>query len=543
MFPELRDFLRTISLRERRFVGLSALALMVVTSLPLFFAYGFGAVRGMVWTGKQYLSPGDTPVYFSYIMQVKQGAYLFRNLFTTEHVPPVLNIFWLGVGLFARAFSLSPLVAYYLTRTILIFPLCVVLYLLIGQCYRAVRERMIALTCVLWTSGVGLFFEPFFGNAVATATRYERPIDLWVSEGNTFLTVLYSPHFIASLTLFFAIILLLSFAWKTEHVRYGVAAGVCGLLLFQFHPFHAPTLYAIPFVYGAVMLLRKQHLQKNFWWSYALFVGISLPSVAYHYYLSRSSPLIAAMNARNVTLTPSLWHVAIGFGVWSIAWALTWQLRRRGYQQLLHWDFLCVWAIVQTSLLYSPLLFQRRLVEGLQFPLVMLGVPALCALYAWLTKSRFANRAYVIIFLAMILLSSNIYAVRSDIQLFFANYGGLFYVDRNETAVWRWIEKNVSRDAVVLASPFLSNMIPGMTGRTVFIGHWAMTLSGSQKQSAAATFYRSQDSVGRAFFLKENNIGYVLYGPRERSAVRGEITMSGLQSVFRAGDFEVFAVK
>lgn len=543
MFFELRVFLQRISRREWRIVWLLALALALVTSLPLIFAYVFGASRGMIWTGRQFLAPGDSAAYFSYITQVTQGIFLFRDLFTTENVPSMLNIFWLTVGFFAKLFSWSPIAAYYIFRVLLIFPFCAVAYALIAYFFVAVRERMVALACLLFSSGLGLFFEPFFANAAPTLTSYARPVDLWVAESITFLTVLYSPHFIASLTLFLAIVFFLLFAWQTERRVYGVIAGVCGLLLFNFHPFHAPTLYSVPLVYGIVRFLRKEKRPKNFWWSYALFVIISVPSVAYHFLLARSSAIVAVLNAQNVTLTPPFWYVLIGFGVWSVAWIGTYHLLCRGYDKLRDAEFLCVWAGTHMALLYAPMLFQRRLIEGLQFPLIMLGVPALCALYARLVRSPYANRAYVLGFLGMILLSSNIYAIRTDIQVFAENYRGYFYVDQNEAAMWRWITENVPRSAVIIATPQVANAIPGFTGRKVFAGQWALTIDMAQKKDMIIAFYQSSDAAARKAFLKKNGITYVLYGSQERSLVVGKINMQGLQSVFRAGDMEIFAVQ
>ena len=57
--------------------------------------------NGWEWNGRSFFAPGDFSVYLSYIAQVRNGHLLLQNSSTTEHLVPVLNIFWLLIGWFA----------------------------------------------------------------------------------------------------------------------------------------------------------------------------------------------------------------------------------------------------------------------------------------------------------------------------------------------------------------------------------------------------------------------------------------------------------
>ena len=150
MWSDLRVFLRSITPTEWKRVFWCALLLAGVTTFPVVYGYVIGAMRDMVWTGRQFLAPGDTAVYLSYIEQIKQGSWLVQDWYTTEQLPATFNIFWLVVGLGARIFSAPALIAFHVARIVLIFPLVAVVYILISWFFSQVRERWCALLLTLF---------------------------------------------------------------------------------------------------------------------------------------------------------------------------------------------------------------------------------------------------------------------------------------------------------------------------------------------------------------------------------------------------------
>lgn len=536
--------LATVTKREWALVAAAAVFAAIVTTVPPIVGVLAAGSRGLEWNGRQFLSPGDFGVYLSYIAQAKEGRLLFANLNTTERLTPVLNVLWLSVGLLARAFSLTPIAAYHVARVALIFPFAAAAYASIAYFFREKARRLGAFLLFMFGSGLGLYAAPFLPVAIPAGGAYEWPIDFWVSEANAFLSMLYSPHFIASFGLIIAALTLLLMAYDAGRARYGAWAGLLALVLFEFHPFHAPTLYAVG---GAALVLRT--LQEGFrprqWAAYLAFLAVSAPSVAYQYWLTHGSPNAAFMLANNVTTTPSLPHVIIGFGAVS-ALAVAGRFADRDGRILAvpHRRFLAAWAAVQLLLVYFPFSFQRRLLEGLEFPLVLLSVPALVVLYRRIVgRPEFGKTfamTYGVLLAVAVFLPSSVSAIIRGVDAYVSDRPPIFYFTKDESAALGWLRGHAPQDAVVLSAADEGNVISGWAFRSVYAGHWANTIDLGRKQEEIARFFGGASSDERRVFVAERGISYVYEGPSER-ALGG--TLAGdpaFEEAFRAGDIAVY---
>jgi len=539
----LGGFFRSIGRREWAGVTALAAAAMIVTSLPPLYALYIGQQRGQVWTGLQFLSPGDLNVYLSYIEQVRQGRWLFVNLYSTERLVPVLNVLWLAVGLLGRALHLAPLAAYHLVRVLLIPLFAFSAYSLTAWFVRPVRRRLAAFALFFFGSGLGFYFVPLFRNTISTMYRYEWPIDLWVAESNAFLTSLYSPHFIASFALFLSAFFLLFFSFSSDRKLHALFAGLAALALFEFHPFHAPTLYAVPLVWLAWRAFRHGPDLKK-WLNYAIFCAVSAPAVVYQFFLTHYGPGAKQMVSANLTITPSIWHVLIGFGLVSLLWPLGyWLARREEGDADGRWDLLLAWVVTQLLLVYGPITFQRRLLEGLEFPLVILSVPALAAAVAWI-RSKVQAVEYVVAIAAaasvLIFLPTTVFDLGRAFSAYYYDNPPIFYMSRDQAAALDWLRRSTPADAVVLGSIDSGNVIPGWSGRRVYAGHWVNTLDLQRKFGEVADFFGGQmpDSQ-RLDFVHSQGIDYVYCGAPEKLLGGCPTDASAFAPVFRSGDIVI----
>lgn len=543
----VRGVFASVTRREWAWVAAAALFAAAVTTVPPVVGEFVARARGIEWNGRQFLSPGDFGVYLSYIAQAKAGHLLFENLNTTERLTPVLNVLWLAVGLLARAARLAPIAAFHVARVALIFPFAAVAYASIAYFFREKAHRLGAFALFMFGSGLGLFAAPFLPAAVPVGGAYEWPIDFWVSEANAFLSMAYSPHFIASFALLIAALTLLFMAYDAERVRYGVWAGLLALVLFEFHPFHAPTLYAV----GGVALLAasvKEGIRPRQWAAYLAFLAVSAPAVAYQYWLTHVSPNAAFMLANNITITPSLPYVILGFGAVSILAIFGWRAdaeirafapsRRR---------FLAAWAIVQLLLTYGPFSFQRRLLEGLEFPLVLLSIPALAVLYRRILRRPEFGRAfamtYGVLLAAAVFLPSSVSAIVRGVDAYVTDRPPIFFFSTDESAALAWLRERTPQDAVVLSGADEGNIISGWAVRKVYAGHWANTIDLARKQEEIARFYGEAGSEERRSFLERNGITYVYEGPSERGLGGTLADDPTFEQAFRAGAIAVYRLR
>lgn len=542
----LRGLFSSISSKEWKAVAAAAAVAVLLTAVPPLYGLYLARARGLVWAGLQYLSPGDFNVYLSYIEQAKQGRLLFENLYTTEKLFPVLNVFWLLAGWLARLFHLSPLAAFHVIRTLLIPPLAVSAYALTAFFFQESRRRLTAFGLFMFGSGLGLYLSPLFASSQPVGGSYQWPIDMWVAESNTFLTMLYSPHFIASLTLIILAVLLLLLAVDSGSWRLAAGAGLAALLLFEFHPFHAPTLYAVPFVWISWLTVRRRAGLRQ-WLAYCLFAAVSLPAVAYHYYLTHYDAAAAALLRANLTITPKIWHVLIGLGAVGLLWLPGYLLlRRREPARADRWDLLAIWVVVQGILIYSPLTFQRRLLEGIEFPLALLTVPVIFwagqRFWRWIGSDRTYGYALCTVAAVIVFLPSTVSAMVRSLDAYSSNKPPIFFYSRDEFAAMDWLRRSTPLDAVILGSATSGNKIPGLTGRRVYLGHWVNTIDLGRKRREADSFFGGMDDAQRLDFAGRQGISFIYCGPTERAAGGCPADRAAFPVVYSGGEVTIMRV-
>ncbi len=374
--PEIKNLIKTISKKEWIFVFFSILLLLILTSAPYIYGY-FNTPEEKFYLGFHFVSMGDIPVYYSYIEQVRDGNFLFENLFTSEPQAKFLNIFWLAIGIFAKIFSLSARLAFQLSRLLLIPFFVIFLYIFIAYFFQDKIKRKLILIFILFTSGIGGLLAGILDKLPVNAEKYgyyNWPMDLWVAESNTFFTLYHTPHFIASLLLIIAVFFFALLAIENKKIKYSLAGGVCALALFQFHPYHVPTIALVLLIYVAGLSIRDKKIKWNALGQIMLIGLISFPSFAYHFYLLQTDYVTAAKANLNVTLTTSPILTVISYGfllVFALIGAAVW-IKHHNFQNKKL--FIMVWMFVQFLAIYLPLNWQRRLTEGLQIPMAMLAI-------------------------------------------------------------------------------------------------------------------------------------------------------------------------
>ncbi len=310
-----KQLLQTITKKEWRLVILLIIVVIIITTVPYVYAY-FNAPPGYFYDGLHSLTPGDTLVYFSYINQVKAGNWLLKDYFTSEpQANGILNVFWLSVGLMARIFNLSPLIAFQLARVLSIPILLSLAYIFLAYFLAEKIQRKLAMIFLCFSSGVGAYFALYYEKVFLNSLQgdlYLWPIDLWMPETNVFLTLYHNAHFIFSWICMLAFFLLMLLAWQNNKYKYSLGAGLVGLFWFNFHPYYFPYVFAILFVYGLIRLVKQR--QIFYVYHYLVALALCLPSVLYHYYKIKTDLVIGVRASQNVTMTSPFIFNFWGFG-------------------------------------------------------------------------------------------------------------------------------------------------------------------------------------------------------------------------------------
>jgi len=378
------------------------------------------------------------------------------------------------------------------------------------------------------------------------------PLDLWVPEANIFLSLYHNPLYIASWTLILAIFLLMLLAWENNDYRYSWGAGGLALVLFNIHPYHPPTIYGILGIYLVVLFI----LEKKFWFyakHYLYLIIISLPSIFYNFWLLWTNPVVLGRTMESVNLITHPLATISGYGFLFLfaVFGLIIFLKNKGWQdkKLL---FIVIWTISSFVLIHFNFLrFPRRLTEGLQFPLVVLSIYFLFYLYN-LLKNKINSQVFnliiynkgVLIFPFIILFTfSNIYIYLNDLIIYYHQYPN-YYISNDFIKVTKKIKEETSEDILILASYKNSNLIPGLTGRRIYAGHFGETINHLKKIDEINWFYSTNDEDELKYqFLRSRGVNFVFYGPEEKALGNFPPQEKNyLKKVYQSGDYSLYQV-
>ncbi len=528
IFEYVREVLRLrrefTSRKDTLLIAAVSFSLIILTSIPALAALLIAHAQGVVWSGRVHLSPGDLAVYLSSIAQAGHGKFFLENMATTERLIPVPNVIWSLGGVFTKL-GLSTFGAYQALRILFIPVFVAVSWGALKHFVPKRTPRVVALLLFHFGSGFGALTALFLQATAATQSTYQWPIDLWVAESNAFLSAMYSPHFIASWTLLIAALWMFSKALSEERIRYAVLSGVCALLLFQFHPFYVPMLYAVGCIWAVFAVFRGKNIHKVFK-RYAIFVALSLPAVIYYFWLTKFTLNGVGMVGQNLLWTPSPVFVLLGFGAFAILAFFG------GVSEL------TLWALTTMVLLYIPFTFQRRLLEGKQFPLAALAGIVLVHAYNRMKPLSGFMAAASTVLLTIAFFPSTFYGIVAPIKMMSApKYTHIFFFSKEENAALEWIRKNTTRDAVFLSEVDMGNNILGWGERTVYAGHWAATIDVVTKKQKVDAFFRSMNERERLAFLHEYHISYIFD--------RGDklVNNAPLRQVFQSGEIRIYQAR
>lgn len=510
-----------------RLAGLS-LFLIFITSIPWLFAWWQTPTGSRLW-GVQPYNEIDTPVYFSYINQVKDGAWLLKDFYTSENLPAMFNPFWLMVGWLARFLALSAFKAYQLARIILIPVFLVVLDFFLGELKIEGDRRWWTTLMVVFSSGLGAlvgailaFFHGSFNQLVP---------DIQIPEAFTFFTLFHSPHFIASITFILLTFALFLRAIDRRSWRSAILAGLSALFLFQFHPYYILLIYAVTGSYAA-WVFYKYHF--NAFKYLVAVVVISLPAVLYYYFQLKNS-LMAIKASQSVTLSPPLWALVVGYGLLIPLAVAGWKIWKKEYPET--WSksasFIFIWLALSAALIYAPVVYQRRFFEGPQVAVAILASFGLLAATEFLKKFKMLD---IIIWplLAVLLLGSNV-------SIWEADWQSNSYLHDSFLQAAAWLRTTTPADSVIMVSRNTGNPLAALSSRTVWSGHGHETIFAQSKDLVVDwLFAPTINAAGKAALLKKLGINYIFYGSEERAL--GRLPPDLFPQVFSNGDVQIYKV-
>src|SRR5262249_49149517 len=219
-------------------------------------------------------------------------------------------------------------------------------------------------------------------------------------------------------------------------------------------------------------------------------VGI-VPGVGYLLYLNRSNEVLREWLRITDTFSPPVWEYVLGFGLVGVLGLVG--LRMMWTRHIQYDRLLSIWVAVQALLLYLPISFQRRFVEGLQLPL---SIAASVALFGFANRMKKANHKR---YRSVLLVGAIVFASLTNVGFLVGQVAGRGqgtgandprrYLPRDVVAAFDWLRANSTPGTVLFSSYLTGNIAPSMTGMRVFLGHYAQTLRSDEKGPVVSAYY------------------------------------------------------
>lgn len=298
-------------------------------------------------------------------------------------------------------------------------------------------------------------------------------------------------------------------------------------VLFAIHPFYVPSVIAIVGIAAMVRMITMRrwmpHLARHIIW----ITLASLPTLAYWGPLTLLDPIHESRAAQNLLLMSPLPYVVAGYGfLLPLAAIGVVHLLRRWRTASLPEQFLVVWTITNTALLWAPIAWQRRFTQGLHVALVLASCIAIAHGIAWLRahlpvawRSIICSRATAVTVFVLFFTTTNIVNIARDIVYFSSPLPSgeskyMFFYPTAGFDAMQWLRAHATANDVTLAPGISANFIPGRAARRVYVGHLIETAHAESKLAAFDRFLHTDTPLNdRRAFLIENHIRY-LFIPR-----------------------------
>lgn len=505
------------------------LAIIAITGLPYLYAY-VSTPSGLQFMGI-ILNVPDTAQYLSWARESMHTIFI-QNKLTPEQGPAVyFNLFWLVVGRLAAAVGVGPVEATQMVRPVAGAVYITAIYWFTGLIFANRLQR--------WTStivavlGGGLGWLLVLDKQLTHATDVAFPLDLYVTEPNTFLSIMAFPLQAMAGGLLVFSLGLAALALERSSVRLAAISGITGALLGLQHGYDLVVIYALV---GTVVLARLLLARGNFrpMVLAVLVCGPSVPTALYNLYITSTSPVwkgALAQYGNAGVFTPPPPHLIILLGlplVITIA-GLVAGVRGATWSRVSEWtrtaaareQLVLVWLVVGFVLLYIPTGYQIKMLVGWQIPLSILATRTVFRVTAhewWgrrLTGRTWAPACVAGLFIFSVLPTNAYLFTWRFVDLGRHEYP--YYLHQDEVKALDWLAGNSAASDVVLSSLTVGQYVPSISENNAFLAHWAMTLDYYSKRNMVEAFFQQQlPDAARSELMRDFNVRFVFYGPAER---------------------------
>lgn len=508
--------------------GLAALA-VGLTIVPYLLANA--AVSGRAVFGGFLIHPLDG---FSYLAKMRQGfngAWAFHLPYAAEPGEGAFAfVYLLLLGHLARLSGAPLLTIYHGARAVAALAMFLIAFGFYEHILPNRSSRWVAYVLTLFCAGVGWLGLPsgFFAT------------DLWMPESIPFLSAYANAHFpLASACILGGALAICNS--ELALARRSLVCAVCGFTLGAVLPFVVLSLAAFLAIWNAweIGLTGGIASWKRVWRDHrrdllpsGALVAAAAPWIVYDFWLTRTQPALEVWNAQNQTPSPPPFDYILGFGLVLLLAVIGAILARPDKNRL--GRLMLTWLIVTALLLYAPINVQRRLTQGLFFPMAAMAALGLQSI----------SRRWRVLFAPVLLMTFTL-SVPSNITVVLAGLDGVSRLEprvvlsQAEADAYHWADDQIPPGSLILAGETAGNRLPAFADVRVVFGHPFETPQATAERDWMEAMYSwSGDANIGLDQLRARGVEYVYFGHEERH-IGTPTWLDQLAIVFKEGDVSI----
>jgi len=544
------------SLPEKYFLRIVIIVLLLVISLPYLWAWII-TPQGFHYSGLLY-NPDDQNVHLAWARQAAEGHLAISDAFTSESLnaqsrPHFVNLYTWSIGAVARVTHLPLVWVSHLFRLLFAALAIIWFYRLCCHFTEERRTRYMAVLFAAFSTGVG-FLLPLFPGLILV-DRPDMASFPMMPEAYIFTSAFIFGLNIAALALLVLVYEQLLRALATRSWKHVAVAAAAAFVVANIHTYDAIPLLGVLVIWLIWKGVRyKSTFPKSTFslGAISLVIASAVLPVVYQWWVFQNDTQFR-LKAVTYTPAPALLEMLLSYGlVLLLAVAGTiWicRNRRATYRPFL----LATWVVVTFAAIYlprwlgHPLSFERKMIEGVHWPLCLLAAMglswALGKVKSRQVKNGIAGAVLIICSISSFQFIGWCLGNAQDNNSSRANVlMPPLYLSAGDQAAMDYLREQGNRGKAVLCLTFAGNYVPGQSGMTVYLGHWAETVDYKEKLSQTLRFMTGKMPADEARqWLHQNHIGYVLMGSYENQL--GATLPLPLESVFSDAGTVVYEVK
>ena len=487
--------------------------------------------RVMLWG--EHIYTYDYNVYLSKIRQGQEGRWSVVDKYDNNPSQKgvFLQMLYLLSGKLFGLFRITPSLTFHLLRTILSF-LWVLTIIYLNIYFLKTPKRY---TAGVFLSLLAASFPVFYQYQNEWWVGYHMS---WWTEMDVLKRISYIPHYTLNYIIIALLTILLSKFSPENNFQISNFKLICLLLFFSFfiHP-SAGILFLFSWIiYHLIMTYTARssnigYFIKIFIYTMILFLVTAIPLI-YFKSVTSSYPwksLVDFDKYSRFPLNVKEYILALGpiFITGILGLILMLVKKEKKFFSLASW-ILAAFAAIYVFKKF-PYQSELRFVQTANhIPLAILSVYFLS--WLWQRFRQFFIKFIIVITVIMIIalgLIQSYFSIRAQADFIHQRAVAgqplvpyppqVMYPLKDYWNALIWLEKNTSKNAVILSQVNAGNYIPAYTGNFVYLGHNPETPYYDERVNKVNQFFSGTMNEKDALrFLRNERISYVFYGPQEK---------------------------